>query len=133
MIRRPPRSTLFPYTTLFRSVDGEHRDRPRARERRAPVDGEDARVGMRAPNDREMQKLGGREVVEVAARADEEARVFLALDGHADRHARVAPRCASRFAWSPKKTFTLPSRTKNTSSTSWRWPRCLALAARTSR
>src|SRR5256885_2827139 len=39
MIRRPPRSTLFPYTTLFRSVDarlpsrlpehfvaGEHRD-----------------------------------------------------------------------------------------------------------
>src|SRR5258706_2424505 len=23
MIRRPPRSTLFPYTTLFRSVDGE--------------------------------------------------------------------------------------------------------------
>src|SRR2546427_9554732 len=24
MIRRPPRSTLFPYTTLFRSVDGNH-------------------------------------------------------------------------------------------------------------
>src|SRR5471030_3427101 len=24
MIRRPPRSTLFPYTTLFRSVDDEH-------------------------------------------------------------------------------------------------------------
>src|SRR2546430_8703709 len=23
MIRRPPRSTLFPYTTLFRSLDGE--------------------------------------------------------------------------------------------------------------
>src|SRR3712207_7198582 len=23
MIRRPPRSTLFPYTTLFRSVEGE--------------------------------------------------------------------------------------------------------------
>src|SRR5438270_2598992 len=31
MIRRPPRSTLFPYTTLFRSKDGwhrEHRDFP---------------------------------------------------------------------------------------------------------
>src|SRR5256886_8349978 len=28
MIRRPPRSTLFPYTTLFRSVlPGEHRVR----------------------------------------------------------------------------------------------------------
>src|SRR2546422_6021682 len=25
MIRRPPRSTLFPYTTLFRSVDGSCR------------------------------------------------------------------------------------------------------------
>src|SRR5258708_37792476 len=23
MIRRPPRSTLFPYTTLFRSIDGK--------------------------------------------------------------------------------------------------------------
>src|SRR3712207_8026946 len=30
MIRRPPRSTLFPYTTLFRSPDGRRRD---ARER----------------------------------------------------------------------------------------------------
>src|SRR2546429_2575209 len=24
MIRRPPRSTLFPYTTLFRSIDDDH-------------------------------------------------------------------------------------------------------------
>src|SRR5690348_17744966 len=32
MIRRPPRSTLFPYTTLFRSVPrevGQERGRPR--------------------------------------------------------------------------------------------------------
>src|SRR2546430_8699833 len=27
MIRRPPRSTLFPYTTLFRSGDDAHRAR----------------------------------------------------------------------------------------------------------
>src|SRR2546425_8133608 len=27
MIRRPPRSTLFPYTTLFRSHHGFHRQR----------------------------------------------------------------------------------------------------------
>src|SRR5438034_4806765 len=27
MIRRPPRSTLFPYTTLFRSREDEHEDR----------------------------------------------------------------------------------------------------------
>src|SRR3712207_7152181 len=28
MIRRPPRSTLFPYTTLFRSAEGARRARP---------------------------------------------------------------------------------------------------------
>jgi len=27
MIRRPPRSTLFPYTTLFRSLDSGHAKR----------------------------------------------------------------------------------------------------------
>src|SRR2546422_6062811 len=32
MIRRPPRSTLFPYTTLFRS-SAEPTERPRSRER----------------------------------------------------------------------------------------------------
>src|SRR3712207_7980575 len=26
MIRRPPRSTLFPYTTLFRSIDNDERN-----------------------------------------------------------------------------------------------------------
>src|SRR3712207_1317215 len=36
MIRRPPRSTLFPYTTLFRSVDpGRGHQQPRLRERKA--------------------------------------------------------------------------------------------------
>src|SRR2546430_10287791 len=28
MIRRPPRSTLFPYTTLFRSIANDHQVRP---------------------------------------------------------------------------------------------------------
>src|SRR2546430_4188147 len=32
MIRRPPRSTLFPYTTLFRSPDRAHVDVPVERE-----------------------------------------------------------------------------------------------------
>src|SRR5436305_5450225 len=39
MIRRPPRSTLFPYTTLFRSVPPHGRDRALvrdARRRRGP-------------------------------------------------------------------------------------------------
>src|SRR3712207_7343597 len=34
MIRRPPRSTLFPYTTLFRSARGPNRLRQRATLRR---------------------------------------------------------------------------------------------------
>src|SRR2546430_17351609 len=37
MIRRPPRSTLFPYTTLFRSLPGQPQDRQRvAAETRLP-------------------------------------------------------------------------------------------------
>src|SRR2546426_3267849 len=39
MIRRPPRSTLFPYTTLFRSQVRAHHHRvaPRERQRAQPV------------------------------------------------------------------------------------------------
>src|SRR3712207_7013000 len=41
MIRRPPRSTLFPYTTLFRSPRPEgSRDRPAAQDELRPVDAE---------------------------------------------------------------------------------------------
>src|SRR3989475_5447975 len=44
MIRRPPRSTLFPYTTLFRSLHGRgrvpDRDGEHLAERRADRDGE---------------------------------------------------------------------------------------------
>src|SRR2546427_2714384 len=35
MIRRPPRSTLFPYTTLFRSVDEVEKEFPGEAKRRA--------------------------------------------------------------------------------------------------
>src|SRR3712207_8151112 len=39
MIRRPPRSTLFPYTTLFRSIDGdeEHRGAVRVQVAQQPT------------------------------------------------------------------------------------------------
>src|SRR3712207_7931132 len=37
MIRRPPRSTLFPYTTLFRSADGRRGRQPGVGDR--PPDG----------------------------------------------------------------------------------------------
>src|SRR5687768_18093214 len=36
MIRRPPRSTLFPYTTLFRSTTVASARRPRSSRRRSP-------------------------------------------------------------------------------------------------
>src|SRR3712207_8430400 len=39
MIRRPPRSTLFPYTTLFRSEPGQHEQQDRrVPEREAETD-----------------------------------------------------------------------------------------------
>src|SRR3712207_8164777 len=38
MIRRPPRSTLFPYTTLFRSPGSRLRIRTAGRERRSAAD-----------------------------------------------------------------------------------------------
>src|SRR2546422_3906514 len=40
MIRRPPRSTLFPYTTLFRSLAGGARRARHGRERRGHTRGE---------------------------------------------------------------------------------------------
>src|SRR2546430_1910011 len=53
MIRRPPRSTLFPYTTLFRSrchpVRADTRNRSLARERPAmPCDKNSNRASFRA-------------------------------------------------------------------------------------
>src|SRR5690348_18075811 len=57
MLRRPPRSTLFPYTTLFRSVAGDERGarggtgreagRERAAESREAL-GDSARIAARA-------------------------------------------------------------------------------------
>src|SRR3712207_8134725 len=66
MIRRPPRSTLFPYTTLFRSEDGlglgpaAVAERPRERARHADRLGPRARaqhVGRRVPRDRKSTRL----------------------------------------------------------------------------
>src|SRR3712207_8394534 len=50
MIRRPPRSTLFPYTTLFRSREGgDPRDRPQSPGARlAPHEQRDQQRELRA-------------------------------------------------------------------------------------
>src|SRR4051794_41196241 len=60
MIRRPPRSTLFPYTTLFRSSQGSRRAAPGRdgrrgpRRRRPPYRPVD---GLRPPRDRKSTRL----------------------------------------------------------------------------
>src|SRR5438034_7969914 len=51
LIRRPPRSTLFPYTTLFRSLVGKHRLRLGAEEVRVP-DGQQTEQGRQVPVER---------------------------------------------------------------------------------
>src|SRR2546430_10370364 len=64
MIRRPPRSTLFPYTTLFRSLHGSALFASRFREnaaralllpRRRP--GERTPLWMQRPGDRKSTRL----------------------------------------------------------------------------
>src|SRR2546430_2949866 len=68
MIRRPPRSTLFPYTTLFRSDEQQRADeaRERVEERvREPHEVDDGQRG---------QRQGGRDVAalrEMGARSEE--------------------------------------------------------------
>src|SRR3712207_7916068 len=64
MIRRPPRSTLFPYTTLFRSaaVAGARRLRRGRGDRRAPVDRRDAGLQLRVPDRAAGHGVRGRRV-----------------------------------------------------------------------
>src|SRR2546430_11042675 len=57
MIRRPPRSTLFPYTTLFRS--GRHVRQRRDRARREPA-GRRAAAGRAAHRRGQQVRVGDR-------------------------------------------------------------------------
>src|SRR5688572_31761364 len=59
MIRRPPRSTLFPYTTLFRSLGEGDRDDLDARARRADLIRIEPEVGGRDVGD--LLLLGGQD------------------------------------------------------------------------
>src|SRR2546430_7500768 len=60
MIRRPPRSTLFPYTTLFRSDHAENRQRGEDRERDRRDDDERAAPAAEKQQDHEAGQ-GGRD------------------------------------------------------------------------
>src|SRR5690348_17439843 len=59
VIRRPPRSTLFPYTTLFRS--GQRRAEPSGPQRRAPFEVVDrGRLAAQGRQDGRLVGVGGR-------------------------------------------------------------------------
>src|SRR5690349_22077648 len=62
MIRRPPRSTLFPYTTLFRSPFGA---------KRLKGEGSVARLSVRRAEGFKSMPLGMRPDVACAARSEE--------------------------------------------------------------
>src|SRR2546430_5116488 len=74
MIRRPPRSTLFPYTTLFRSVL-----------RVVPEDGEGLRAAFRADAADASARNRWRQGEWRAARSADEAR-RLGRDGRSEEH-----------------------------------------------
>src|SRR3712207_8407888 len=60
MIRRPPRSTLFPYTTLFRSLVARFgRDRRHAEQGRLAADRSGVRVVDGAARGDQLQVAGG--------------------------------------------------------------------------
>src|SRR5256885_7073853 len=90
MIRRPPRSTLFPYTTLFRSPPFHHAARLRGRAARCDVH-IGARLGAACRAHVPRQRLGDRKSTRLnSSHLVISYAVFclkknkLALDDHAD-------------------------------------------------
>src|SRR3712207_6870016 len=72
MIRRPPRSTLFPYTTLFRSADRAERQ-PEPEQRGPGADQDRAGDHAEGPDrhHHDVAALPGAELVVLAARSEE--------------------------------------------------------------
>src|SRR3712207_9316129 len=88
MIRRPPRSTLFPYTTLFRSEEPEGRDERDREDRIEPLRRREhvaALPGERLPerNQKEERDHDRHEGGVEERRAD---RDLLAREGRSEEH-----------------------------------------------
>src|SRR5438034_5828764 len=79
MIRRPPTSTLFPYTTLFRSGNDAVRGRPRAgAQPRARADDEaGARLGAAARGVRAGRRRSEEHTSELQSHSDLVCRLLL--------------------------------------------------------
>src|SRR3712207_6871293 len=84
MIRRPPRSTLFPYTTLFRSLRDRKVDVLRAVRKLSPEEVEHrtvrARYGPGRISERDMPAYVEEEGVDPARETETFAQVVLAVD-----------------------------------------------------
>src|SRR2546427_12334664 len=95
MIRRPPRSTLFPYTTLFRSVLLPHPYAHHAGLRARPVGRPDREIGRQGPGAgarRERLRLGaGRGAGRMTQLADTSERYVAAFKAFARNGAAGAP------------------------------------------
>src|SRR2546422_9097386 len=109
MIRRPPRSTLFPYTTLFRSLSGEPgRESP---EHSSDFDSDDdpvgagvGRRGQHLPDQHERppaEPLGAREPMRALhgprTNASSERGAALVMTLLRSEERRVGKECRSRW------------------------------------
>src|SRR5438034_4401167 len=83
MLRPPPRSTLFPYTTLFRSLRVERAERLVHQEHRG-IEGEDARE--RDPLLHPARQLGRQVIAELRERSEEHTSE---LQSHSDLVCRL--------------------------------------------
>src|SRR3712207_8910280 len=99
MIRRPPRSTLFPYTTLFRSRRARVHHLP-------PGDRTGGAAVRRAPRARGVQRGGSKRVPQRLPRRDLET-------GGADRRDRKSTRLNSSHANISYAVFCLKKKKNN--------------------
>src|SRR3712207_7734272 len=102
MIRRPPRSTLFPYTTLFRSLGQRIQHRRQGRHAEVEVDGQ--------PNDAAC--VG----VEHSPHAGEAHEVAGGLREHHGARDRKSTRLNSSHANISYAVFCLKKKTSHTTS-----------------
>src|SRR2546430_12065627 len=77
MIRRPPRSTLFPYTTLFRSPDGQ-----------APARGEDV-PGETAPRAAAQGRRSEEHTSELQSQSNLVCRLLLEKKKKVNNHSEI--------------------------------------------
>src|SRR2546429_1000567 len=97
MIRRPPRSTLFPYTTLFRSLDAPPGGLPRGVPRPDPSQGAPMNAGERVTEAPRtimlvLQQRSEEHTSELQSRLHLVCRLLL------EKKKKRLPTCSARYA-----------------------------------